>query len=136
MSAALDAFTSALRKAGAEHAAADRRPVAALGFAARDEQLAPLRALGGIALPDAPVSLVEAMRVTSRTPTYATLRALTLDAARASFQEEDRGSLRVGKRADLVILEENPLGSPAKLARLEVVETVKDGRSIYQRPPR
>jgi len=74
--------------------------------------------------------------VTSRTPTYASLRALTLDAARASFQEEDRGSLRVGKRADLVILEENPLGSPAKLARLEVVETVKDGRSIYQRPPR
>ena len=134
--AALDAFTSALRKAGAEHAAADRRPVAVLGFAARDEQLAALRALGGIALPDAPVSLVEAMRVTSRTPTYATLRALTLDAARASFQEEDRGSLRVGKRADLVILEENPLGSPAKLARLEVVETVKDGRSIYQRPPR
>ncbi|HXX47127.1 MAG TPA: amidohydrolase family protein, partial [Myxococcota bacterium] len=72
--AAFDAYGAALRKASTTRGSGDRRPVAVVGFAARGEQIAAFEALGGIALREAPVSLVEAMRAQSRAPTYATLR--------------------------------------------------------------
>ena len=61
------------------------------------------------------------------------LRAVTIDAAFQHFQEDELGSLEVGKRADLVILSRSPLDDPAAIDSIEVVETWIDGKSVYRR---
>jgi predicted amidohydrolase YtcJ len=61
------------------------------------------------------------------------LEALTKMAAWQLFEEAEKGTLTPGKRADLVVLSGNPLLVPvADLPRLTVVETVKDGRTVYR----
>ncbi len=63
------------------------------------------------------------------------LKAMTIWAAEQYGEQDSKGSLAVGKRADLVILDRNPLKvAPAELKELRVLETVKDGRTIYTRP--
>lgn len=62
------------------------------------------------------------------------LRAVTLDAARQHFLEADRGSLEVGKLADLVVLDRSPLGDPASIDRIRVVETIVGGRTRWRAP--
>ena len=59
------------------------------------------------------------------------LRATTIDAAWQSFLEEDRGSLEAGKRADLVILAENPLDRPETMDDITVLETIVGGNTVY-----
>lgn len=62
------------------------------------------------------------------------LRAVTVHAARQCFEEGEKGSLEPGKRADLVILDRNPLKvPPMELNRIRVLETVKDGETVYRR---
>lgn len=62
------------------------------------------------------------------------LHAMTLWPAYQHFEESAKGSIEVGKRADLVILSANPLTvPPAKLDKIKVDETIKDGVSIYRR---
>lgn len=62
------------------------------------------------------------------------LKAITINAA-YQYQEEDRkGSLKVGKLADLVILNENPLTvEPEQLRDILVIETIKEGKTVYLR---
>ena len=68
-----------------------------------------------------------------RVSPYVALKAITDWAAYQYFEEASKGTLQPGKRADLVILERNPLKvSPADIATIKVVETIKDGRSIYR----
>lgn len=63
------------------------------------------------------------------------LYAVTQGAAYQYFEENEKGSITVGKRADLVILESNPLTiDPLKLADIGIVETISRGKSIYQNP--
>jgi hypothetical protein len=62
------------------------------------------------------------------------LRGVTIDAARQHFQEGDRGSLEVGKLADLVVLDRSPLDDPTAIDRLRVVETIVGGRTVYKLP--
>src|SRR5690606_6675011 len=64
---------------------------------------------------------------------YEALRGFTLDAAYASFNEDEVGSLEVGKRADFVVLAEDPLGiDPSQLRALQVRATYVDGRAVYE----
>lgn len=64
------------------------------------------------------------------------LRGFTLDAAYAGFAENEVGSLAIGKRADFVVLGEDPLGVPAAALRtLGIEATYVDGRAVYQRQP-
>jgi predicted amidohydrolase YtcJ len=64
------------------------------------------------------------------------LKAVTLDAAYQYFEEASKGSIEVGKLADLVILSENPLTiDPAKIAEIRVLETIKEGKTVYRRVP-
>jgi predicted amidohydrolase YtcJ len=68
-----------------------------------------------------------------RVPPYVALKALTDWAAYQYFEEADKGTLEPGKRADLVILSENPLkADPLKIKDIEVIETIKDGQVIYR----
>jgi hypothetical protein len=68
-----------------------------------------------------------------RVSPYVALKAITDWAAYQYFEETSKGTLEPGKRADLVILEGNPLKvDPTKIAIIKVVETIKDGRSIYR----
>ena len=67
-----------------------------------------------------------------RVPVLDALRAVTINAAYQYFEEGSKGSLRPGKRADLVILEEDPLKAlPMHLRDIRCLETVKDGKTIY-----
>jgi len=61
------------------------------------------------------------------------LHAVTLGAAYQYFEEDDKGSITPGKRADLVILERNPLtANPADLANIGIVETFSRGESVFR----
>ena len=62
------------------------------------------------------------------------LRAVTLDAAYAYFEEGSKGSIAPGKLADLVILEADPTRvAQADLANIQVVETLKEGSTVFRR---
>src|SRR5690606_20917637 len=64
---------------------------------------------------------------------YEALRGFTLDAAHAGFAESEVGSLEVGKRADFVVLGEDPLAVPdATLKALTVLATYVDGKPVYE----
>ena len=98
---------------------------------------------------DAPVALPSAIRilasvVTRRTrsgdilgagqciPVGAALKSLTLWAAYQHYEENNRGSIEVGKLADFVVLDKNPHNVPIlELENLQVLETIKAGKTIY-----
>ncbi len=120
------------------------------------QQISPMRSVldaGMIATShtDAPVALPNLMQVmwatvnrTSRsgkvmgpderlTPVEA-LKTITLWGAYEHFEEKAKGSLEPGKLADLVILSDNPLTiDPAKINTIQVMETIKEGRTVYVR---
>jgi predicted amidohydrolase YtcJ len=62
----------------------------------------------------------------------AALRALTIEAAWQIREEDSKGSLAAGKRADLVILDRDPTAvAPEQLNDIEVVATLKDGACVF-----
>ena len=62
------------------------------------------------------------------------LRAVTIDAAWQNFEESSKGSLEVGKLADLVILEEDPFAvDPLHIKDIRVLETLVGGESVFER---
>jgi predicted amidohydrolase YtcJ len=68
-----------------------------------------------------------------RVSPYVALKAITDWAAYQFFEEASKGTLEPGKRADLVVLERNPLKvDPTTIQTIKVVETIKDGRTIYR----
>lgn len=61
------------------------------------------------------------------------LQAMTINVARQYGEADSKGSLTVGKRADLVILDHNPLTVAADAIKdIKVVSTIKDGKTIYR----
>ncbi|MBE0405550.1 amidohydrolase [Psychrobacter sp. AOP22-C1-22] len=70
-----------------------------------------------------------------RASPYQALKAITTNAAYEYYEEDSKGTLTQGKLADLVILDANPLTiAPNKLKDINVVTTIKEGKTIYQRP--
>jgi len=66
-------------------------------------------------------------------PTEA-LKLYTINPAFAAFEEHDKGTLAVGKCADLVVLAQDPLTAPpAKLASIPVELTMVRGKVAWQR---
>ncbi|MGK0470153.1 MAG: putative amidohydrolase YtcJ [Candidatus Azotimanducaceae bacterium] len=102
---------------------------------------------------DAPVTYPNSMRildsaVNRTTRTKATLgtehkitpleglKAMTLWSAYQHFEEAIKGSLEVGKQADMVILDQDPLSvSTSTIKDIQVLETINNGRSIYIADP-
>lgn len=101
---------------------------------------------------DAPVAMPSAIRilssvVTRRTrsgdilgaeqciPVDAAIKSITLWAAYQHYEEANRGSIEVGKLADFVVLDKNPYSIPIEeLANLKVLQTIKEGKTIYAAP--
>lgn len=66
-------------------------------------------------------------------PVYDALKAVTINAAYQYFEENEKGSIREGKRADLVILDRSPLEVDVnEIKNIKVLITIKDGNVIYQ----
>ncbi len=62
------------------------------------------------------------------------LKAVTLYAAYQYGEEKDKGSLETGKKANLVIVNSNPLEVLKEdLEKIQVLETIVDGEVIYKR---
>ena len=100
---------------------------------------------------DAPVALPNLMRMVGisvdrksrsgqvigekeRLTTYEALLAITSWSAYQHFEEHQKGTLEVGKLADMIILEKNPLKVSAKeIKKIKVLETIKDGVVVYKK---
>ncbi len=100
---------------------------------------------------DAPVALPSSIRVLAATVTrvsrsgqiigpdervsaYVGLKSLTEWSAYQHFEEDSKGTIEVGKEADFVILDKNPVKiDPMQLENLVVEETIKNGKVIYKK---
>ncbi|HVO59296.1 MAG TPA: amidohydrolase [Terriglobales bacterium] len=66
----------------------------------------------------------------------AVLRAATIDAAYELHEDDVTGSLEVGKFADLIVLDRDPLKTPAEdIANTRVLETVVGGATVFASSP-
>lgn len=101
---------------------------------------------------DAPVAFPDSMRVLSATVTRRTrsgdilgpdqrvdvmtaLKAMTIWPAWQHFEEDSKGSIDIGKRADFVLLSDDPTAvDPSELADIHVRVTIKDDAVIYEAP--
>jgi hypothetical protein len=100
---------------------------------------------------DAPVAFPDSMRVLDATVTrqsrgtgrivgphqrvdvITALKAMTIWAAYQKFEEKTKGSLEVGKLADLVILSADPTAvDPATIDQIKVTETIKEGVTVFK----
>jgi predicted amidohydrolase YtcJ len=62
------------------------------------------------------------------------IKAYTINNAYAAFEEKIKGTIEVGKLADLVVLNEDILTiDPVKIKDVKVDMTVFDGKVIYQK---
>lgn len=65
---------------------------------------------------------------------YDALKGITCNAAYEYWEEDQKGTLEVGKKANLVILDSNPLKVPKmEIKDIKVVQTIKEGKIVYNR---
>jgi len=68
----------------------------------------------------------------SRITPYEALEMCTINGAYAIFQDNEKGSLQIGKKADFVILDQNPLVvEHMKIKDIKVCSTYKNGRCLF-----
>ncbi|MEG2192972.1 MAG: amidohydrolase family protein, partial [Oscillospiraceae bacterium] len=67
-------------------------------------------------------------------PVYEALKAVTINSAYQYFEEDTKGSIKVGKYADFVILDKNPLTvEPMDIRDIKVLATIKNDKVLFQR---
>lgn len=65
---------------------------------------------------------------------YDALKGITINAAYQYFEENLKGSITIGKMADFVVLDKNPLKvGKESLRDILVLETIKEGSTIFKR---
>jgi predicted amidohydrolase YtcJ len=119
-------------------------------------QISPMRSILNTGLhatshTDAPVALPNLMQVVwatvnrtsrsgkvigpdERVSPYEAMKMVTIWGAEQFGEAESKGSIKEGKRADLVVLSDNPVTmDPAKINQVQVLETIKDGKSVWVR---
>lgn len=63
---------------------------------------------------------------------YQALKAITINAAYEIWEEDSKGTIEKGKRADFVILDKNPLTIPdMEIENIKVLKTIKDGKIVF-----
>lgn len=68
-----------------------------------------------------------------RVTPYEAIKGVTSYAAYQIKEEKTKGTLEVGKLADFVILDKNPIKvSPDTIKDIQVLETIKEGKSVFQ----
>lgn len=83
---------------------------------------------GSVTTPLTPAQRIELQQV---------LEAYTINGARASFVEDELGSITEGKRADLIVIDRDPFAiDPVELSEIQVLRTLLDGREVYSAPAR
>ena len=61
------------------------------------------------------------------------IKAVTINSAYQYVEEDIKGSLKAGKKADLIIVDRNPLNvDKNELRNIKILETIKDGKTIYK----
>ncbi len=98
---------------------------------------------------DAPVAFPDSMRVLDATVTrrsrsgdilgpaqrvdvMTALKAMTIWPAWQHFEEKTKGSIKTGKLADFVILDQDPTAvDPDTIDQIKVVETIKEGVTVF-----
>ncbi|WP_259731114.1 MULTISPECIES: amidohydrolase [Synechococcales] len=121
-------------------------------------QISPMRSIlnaGMIASShtDAPVALPDLMQVSwatvnrtsrsgkvmgsnERVTAFEAMKMITIWSADQFREGDQKGSIKVGKLADLVVLSANPVAIDPKLINtIKVMETIKDGRTVWIRKP-
>ncbi len=64
---------------------------------------------------------------------YEALKAVTINAAYQHYEEQQKGTIEVGKEADFVILSGNPLKTDKKQLRsIKVQKTINDGEVVFE----
>lgn len=67
-----------------------------------------------------------------RVSVYDALKAVTINAAYAYFEEDEKGTIEVNKKADFVVLEKNPLTvDPCTIKDIKVLRTYKDDELVW-----
>jgi len=62
------------------------------------------------------------------------IRGFTIDAAYQLHMEDEIGSLEIGKKADLVVLDRNLFETdPYEIHKVEALMTLMDGKVVFQR---
>jgi predicted amidohydrolase YtcJ len=100
---------------------------------------------------DAPVALPNLMQVVwatvnrtsrsgdvigpdERVTHYEAMKMITLWGAEQYGEQAAKGSIEAGKLADLVVLSDNPITmDPAKINQVQVLETIKEGKTVWVR---
>ena len=73
-------------------------------------------------------------RESERLSVASLVRGFTIDAAYQLHMEDEIGSIEVGKKADLVVLDQDIFSiDPYSIHKTEVVMTVMDGDVVYER---
>ncbi len=77
-------------------------------------------------------SAVNHTNINSRISPYDAIKMFTINGAYSIFQESVKGSLKVGKIADFIILDHNPLTiNHEKIKDITILNTYKNGKMIY-----
>lgn len=96
-----------------------------------------IKLLGGTDSPVTPPSVLLGMHAAvngksqRRINVEEALRMFTIDAAYGIHQEGLKGSLELGKQADFVILDKNPLNYPEEINAIMVLGTYIKGKKVY-----
>jgi predicted amidohydrolase YtcJ len=62
------------------------------------------------------------------------IELFTINGARFAFEENQKGSIEIGKAADLVILSEDPCSvAPEKIGKISIEMTIVDGKVAFKR---
>ena len=62
------------------------------------------------------------------------LKAFTVNNAYAAFDADKRGTIKVGKLADIVICDRNLLKiDPRDILKMNITMTIVDGKVVYER---
>ena len=90
---------------------------------------------GSDCMPFSPIygihSAVNAPHPTQRISVEEAVAAFTRDAAFASFEESVKGTISLGKFADMVVLSADPFDRPSEIGSINVLRTELGGETVY-----